>query len=59
VIATQFFPVLWGLLFGGLAGAGGVIWSVMYDKQKTLVGAWLCHLIVDLGIMVIGHSILY
>jgi len=59
VIATQFFPVLWGLLFGGLAGAGGVIWSVMYDKQKTLVGAWFCHLIVDLGIMVIGHSILY
>ena len=59
VIATQFFPVLWGFLFGGLAGVGGIIWSVMYDKQKTLVGAWLCHLIVDLGIMAIGHNILY
>ena len=59
VIATQFFPVLWGFLLGGLAGVGGILWSVMYDKQKTLVGAWLCHLIVDFGIMVIGHSILY
>lgn len=59
VIATQFFPVPWGFLFGGLAGAGGIIWSVMYDKQKTLAGAWFCHLIVDLGIMLIGHNILF
>jgi membrane protease YdiL (CAAX protease family) len=58
VVATQFFPVLWGFLFGALAGAGGILWSVMYDKQKTLLGAWLCHLIVDFGIMAIGYSIL-
>ena len=59
VVATQFFPVLWGFLFGALAGAGGILWSVMYDKQKTLVGAWLCHLIVDFGIMAVGYSILH
>ena len=59
VITTQFFPIFFGILLGGLAGAGGVILSVLYDRQKTLAGAWVCHLIVDIGIMAIGHNILF
>ena len=59
VIATQFFPTAWGIVLGGLAGAGGILWSLMYDKQQTLMGAWICHIIVDLGILAIGHKILF
>lgn len=59
VVATQFFPIGWGVLLGGLAGAGGILWSLMYEKQQTLMGAWICHLIVDLGILAIGHKILF
>lgn len=59
VIGTQFFPIGWGVALGGLAGAGGILWSLMYDKQQTLMGAWICHLIVDLGILAIGHKILF
>ncbi len=59
VIATQLFPVFWGFVLGALAGAGGIVWSVMYDRQRTIAGAWICHLIVDLGIMAIGHKILF
>jgi len=59
VIATQLFPIAWGLIFGGLAAGGAIIFSIMYDKQKTLLGAWVCHLIVDLGIMAVGHKALF
>lgn len=59
VIGSQFFSLFWGILLGILVGAGGILWSKMYEKQKTLLGAWLSHLIVDLGIMSIGYYLLF
>ena len=59
VVLTQYFPVFWGVTFGLGAGVGGVIWSLMYEKQGTLTGAWLSHLIADLAIMTIGHVLLF
>lgn len=59
VIASQFFSLFWGILLGGLVGAGGILWSMMYEKQKTLLGAWLSHMVVDLGIMYIGYYLLF
>jgi membrane protease YdiL (CAAX protease family) len=59
VIASQFFSLSWGILIGCLVGAGGILWSKMYERQKTLFGAWLSHLIVDLGIMSIGYYLLF
>ena len=59
VVTTQYFPPAWGVLFGGLAGVGGIFWSVMYEKQRTLAGAWICHVVVDLGILSIGHKVLF
>lgn len=59
VIASQFFPNPWGFILGGLVGIGGIIWSIMYEKQGTLAGAWTSHLMADLTIMVIGHKILF
>ena len=59
VVATQYFPFAWGLGFGCLCGVGGIIWSVMYEKQRSLAGAWVSHILVDLGILSIGHRLLF
>ncbi len=59
VVTTQFFPFGWGLAFGVFVGVGGMIWSYLYERQKTLLGAWISHLLVDLGIMSIGHKLLF
>jgi membrane protease YdiL (CAAX protease family) len=58
VVATQFFPLGWGIVLGGLVGVGGVLWSVLYSRQGTLAGAWISHLIVDVGVMGIGYKLL-
>jgi hypothetical protein len=31
----------------------------MYEKQQSLMGAWIAHLIADFGILAIGHQILF
>ena len=59
VITTQLFGLFWGIVLGGFVATGGIVWSLMYQRQKTLIGAWISHLIIDLGIMVIGHRILF
>jgi membrane protease YdiL (CAAX protease family) len=59
VVVTQFFPLGVALIFGIAVGLGGVIMSVLYERQRTLGGAWVCHLIVDLGIMGIGYGLLF
>ena len=58
VIATQYFPNSYGIMFGLLVGVGGVFWSLLYAKHKTLYGVWISHMIVDLSIMVIGYDLI-
>ncbi len=58
VIATQYFPFAYGVVLGLFVGVGGVIWSLLYARQKTLTGAWICHMAVDFGIMIIGYNLL-
>lgn len=59
VVVTVFFSLGWGLVLGALVGAGGVVWSLLYDRQGTLTGAWLSHAVVDLGIMVVGYGLIF
>jgi membrane protease YdiL (CAAX protease family) len=59
VVVTQFFPIVEALSFGVAVGLGGVIMSVLYERQRTICGAWVCHLVVDLGIMGIGYGVLF
>jgi len=58
VIGAQFFSFFWGVVIGLAVAAGGIIWSIMYNRQKTIVGAWICHLVVDFYIMSIGYKLL-
>ncbi len=59
VVTSQFFGIGWGFFVGAAVAAGGIIWSLMYSRQRTLAGPWLSHIVVDLGIEAIGHSILF
>lgn len=59
VVTTQFFPLATGIVLGASVGIGGILWSLLYEKQKTLMGAWISHLIVDFGIMAVGHYLLF
>ena len=58
VVTLQFFPVSLALILTSCVVVGGVIWSVMYERQGTLVGCWLSHLLVDVMLMVIGYQLL-
>ncbi len=58
VVTLQFFPVLLALALTACVIVGGVIWSMMYERQGTLVGCWLSHLFVDIMLMVIGYQLL-
>ncbi len=59
VVMSQFFGLFRALVLGAFVAAGGFLFSLLYDKQKTLTGAWACHLIIDLAIMSVGHKILF
>jgi membrane protease YdiL (CAAX protease family) len=59
VVTTQYFSWGWGLFLGFMTGVGGVIWSWQYEKFNSLVGPWLSHILVDLGILAIGHKVLF
>lgn len=59
VITSQYFGLAWGVGLGLFVGVGGVIWSRMYERQGTLIGAWVSHVLVDLGIFAVGYRMLF
>ena len=59
VVTTQFLPLGWGLAAAAAVALGGLIMSLLYERQGTVAGAWVCHLLADLGIMGIGYRLLF
>lgn len=58
VISSQFFPWRWAVFLGAGVGLGGAVYCLLYEYQKTLVGAWLAHMLADFGIMIIGYHLI-
>ncbi len=58
VILSKFVPLPWAILFGAFVGVGGGVWSWLYWKHNTLWGAWVSHMLIDLGIMWIGWELI-
>ena len=58
VILSQFFPIGWAFFLGACVALGGAVWSLLYHKYGSLLGAWTSHMIVDLGLMWVGWEVL-
>jgi membrane protease YdiL (CAAX protease family) len=57
-ILSQFFPLLTAILLSVAVGIGGVLWSLLYARTKTLFAPWVSHAIVDAALMIIGYGML-
>ena len=58
VITLQFFPAPLAVFLAVCVAVGGLIWTLMYEWQRTVVGCWLSHLVVDVFLMVIGYELI-
>ncbi|MEM7146701.1 MAG: CPBP family intramembrane glutamic endopeptidase [Verrucomicrobiota bacterium] len=56
VVTTQFFPLPIALLACAGVFTGGLIWSALYQHQKSILGVWLSHILVDLAIFIIAYQ---
>ena len=46
------FPTLF---FSLCIAVGGYLWAWLYQRSQSLIGPWVNHLFVDLGIMTVGY----
>ena len=58
VVLSQFFPLGMAFFLGACVGIGGILWSVLMVHQRSLLGAWISHMVVDFGIMIIGARLM-
>lgn len=61
IVVHQFLQHGWGatIFFSLCVATGGAIWAWLYQREKSLYGPWVSHLLVDLGIMAIGYDLLF
>lgn len=38
---------------------GGAFWAWLYDRSGSIIGPWVSHLLVDVGIMVVGYILVF
>tara|TARA_R110002096_G_scaffold159011_9_gene324654 strand:- start:7154 stop:7861 length:708 start_codon:yes stop_codon:yes gene_type:complete len=58
VIVWVFFTPWFAILLGTMVAVGGMIWSVLYQRTGTLIGAWISHMFVDLAIFWVGWTLI-
>ena len=59
VVTAQFFPLGFALFLSACVAIGGLLWCWLYHTQRTLAGAWVSHLIADVGLMTVGYLLLH
>lgn len=58
VVLWVFFSPPMAIFLGTLVGVGGALWCVMYERQRSLMGTWLSHCLVDVGVLWIGYLLI-
>jgi len=58
VVLSQFFPIVWALALGACVGIGGAVWCWLSYRYNSLYGAWVSHMVIDLGLMWVGWKVL-
>ncbi|MEM1294119.1 MAG: CPBP family intramembrane glutamic endopeptidase [Verrucomicrobiota bacterium] len=58
VIVWVYFTPWFAIFLGTMVAVGGMIWSVMYQRTGSLIGAWISHMFVDLAIFWVGWTLI-
>jgi membrane protease YdiL (CAAX protease family) len=59
VVVGQYFSLPWTVVMSLAIAAGGYLWCRMVAHQRTLVGAFVSHVLIDLAILWIGYRMLF
>jgi membrane protease YdiL (CAAX protease family) len=59
VVVSQYFSVTWTIVMGLAIALGGYLWCRMVERQRTLVGAFVSHVVIDLAILWVGYQMLF
>jgi len=59
VVLGCYFSPTGTLVFGTGVGIGGALWCWMLRRQKTLLGCWLSHALVDVAVFAVGYRIVF
>jgi membrane protease YdiL (CAAX protease family) len=62
LVMAVYFPGAFNLAlvvmpFALCVAVGGAVWAWLYERSESLLAPWLSHLVVDVGIMVIGYDL--
>ena len=58
VVTWQFFDPPLAIFLAFCVAVGGFLWTLLYQRQGTLLGCWLSHLCVDVLLMVVGYQLI-
>jgi len=58
VLTSVLFPLPVALFLSFIAGLGGLMWTLMYEWQGTVLGCWISHLVVDAFLMIVGYRLI-
>ena len=59
IVLGTYFPLWLTLLTGTAVIGGGLIWCWIYTRTRSLLGAWISHMFVDIGIFAAGYVFLF
>ncbi|NNC88910.1 MAG: CPBP family intramembrane metalloprotease [Akkermansiaceae bacterium] len=58
IVLLQYFPPWLAIFLTVCVALGGLIWTLVYEWQGTVLGCWLSHLGVDVFLMIIGFQMM-
>ncbi|MBL8797161.1 MAG: CPBP family intramembrane metalloprotease [Planctomycetia bacterium] len=61
VLAVYFPEKFWtaAVPFSLAVAIGGMVWAWLYHRTGSIWSAWLSHLVIDVGIMILGYDLLF
>ena len=59
IVLVVYFGFIYGTGLAACVFAGGVIFACLYDRYDSIWSPWMCHAVIDGGIMVVGYNMLF
>lgn len=60
IVLSVFFGNSFHTYFLSLSVAvGGLLWAWLYERSRSVLGAWISHLFVDAGIFLVGYHMIF